>query len=76
VLLDAQQNITDDTHIKAVLPTIEYIIQKKGKVVLASHLGRPKGKIGPTLRMIPEENDLHFAEQLAEGIDVYMGIKR
>ena len=36
--------ITDDTRIKATLPTIEYAIRNHAKVILASHLGRPKGK--------------------------------
>ncbi|OPY68997.1 MAG: Phosphoglycerate kinase [Syntrophorhabdaceae bacterium PtaU1.Bin034] len=41
---DDQSNITDDTRIKAHLPTINYVIDNQGKVILASHLGRPKGK--------------------------------
>ena len=36
--------ITDDTRIVATLPTIEYALRRKAKVILASHLGRPKGK--------------------------------
>ncbi|MFH1227769.1 MAG: phosphoglycerate kinase [Planctomycetota bacterium] len=41
---DDKGNITDDTRIKATLPTINYIIANNGRVVLMSHLGRPKGK--------------------------------
>jgi phosphoglycerate kinase len=44
VPLDDQGHITDDTRIKAHFPTINYVLDHKGKVILASHLGRPKGK--------------------------------
>ncbi len=37
-------SITDDTRIRAALPTIEYILEKKARLVLMSHLGRPKGR--------------------------------
>ncbi len=43
VPMDAYRNITDDTRIKPVLPSIEYAIKKKAKVIIASHLGRPNG---------------------------------
>src|ERR1041385_1312579 len=36
--------ITDDTRIEASLPSIRYVIEKRGRLILASHLGRPKGK--------------------------------
>lgn len=45
--------ITDDTRIRETLPTIQYLIEKGAKVILASHLGRPKGQVVEELRLIP-----------------------
>ena len=45
VPLDENQNITDDNRITAALPTINKIIEDGGKVILMSHLGRPKGEV-------------------------------
>jgi phosphoglycerate kinase len=44
VPMDDQGNVTDNTRIAAHIPTIQYIVEKGGKTILASHLGRPKGK--------------------------------
>ncbi len=44
VPMDEQKRITDDIRIRTALPTIKYVLENKGKLILASHMGRPKGK--------------------------------
>ncbi|MEA3329080.1 MAG: phosphoglycerate kinase [Candidatus Omnitrophota bacterium] len=53
VPLDKDLNITDDSRIQAALPTIKYILKNNAKLILASHLGRPKGKIVNEMRLTP-----------------------
>ena len=53
VPMDDNRNITDDTRIVSALPTIKYLIENGGKVVLMSHLGRPKGKADPKFSLEP-----------------------
>ncbi|XP_022149703.1 phosphoglycerate kinase, chloroplastic [Momordica charantia] len=52
VPLDENQNITDDTRIRAAVPTIQYLAEKGAKVILSSHLGRPKG-VTPKYSLAP-----------------------
>ena len=53
VPLDENKNITSDNRIVAALPTIKYLMEHGAKVILCSHLGRPKGKINPEFSLKP-----------------------
>jgi phosphoglycerate kinase len=60
VPLDQNLNITDDTRIRAVLPTINYCLEGDAKVILASHLGRPKGKRVEAFSLAPVSRRLAY----------------
>ncbi|MGB9907590.1 MAG: phosphoglycerate kinase [Candidatus Saccharicenans sp.] len=53
VPLDDNLKIRDDTRIQASLPTIKYLLQQGAKLVVASHLGRPKGQFNPKMSLKP-----------------------
>ena len=53
VPLDENRRITDDSRIVAALPSIKYILENGGKLILMSHLGRPKGEVKPEFSLAP-----------------------
>jgi len=60
VPLDESGKITDDTRIRAALPTIQDLMSKEAKIILCSHMGRPNGKVVDSMRLTPA------AERLSE----------
>jgi phosphoglycerate kinase len=60
---DSGKQITSDTRIRAALPTIQLALERGAAVILASHLGRPKGKPNPKMSLAP------VAERLSELLD-------
>ena len=53
VPMDEHQNITDDARIRAVLPTLQYALDHQAMLIVASHMGRPGGKVVPELSLAP-----------------------
>ena len=64
VPLDADKNITDDGRIQAALPTLRKLLEAGAKVIIAAHLGRPKGQANPDFSLAP------VAKLLAEATGV------
>src|SRR3954449_11518014 len=67
VPLDEHGRVTDDTRIRETLPTVEYALRHGARLVLASHLGRPKGKVNPAMSLRPA------AERLRSMLDQKLG---
>ena len=64
---DDSPRILDDTRIRETIPTIEYVLRHKARVILCSHLGRPKGKAVPALSLRP------VVDRLRELLDHVLG---
>ncbi len=64
--------ITDDTRIRETLPTLEYALQNKAKLILVSHLGRPKGKPNPkySLRPVVDRLRILLDKRMGENVNV------
>jgi phosphoglycerate kinase len=71
-LTEDGSEITDDTRIRETLPSIEYALKQKAKVILASHLGRPKGKVNPkySLRPVVDRLRMLLDHEIGEAFNV------
>ena len=58
VPLDEQGNITDNRRIVGALPTIKYLLEQNCKIILCSHLGRPKGEVKKEFSLLPVQKEL------------------
>ena len=72
VPLDNDQNITDDRRIEMALPSIKSVIERGGRLILASHLGRPKGKVSAEFSLAPVAKRLSelIGQEVAMATDV------
>src|SRR3954465_15118343 len=73
VPLDEQGRVTDDTRIVETLPTIDYALQHRAHVILASHLGRPKGKPNPKMSLRPVAEHLRILLDQRKSRDCNVG---
>lgn len=66
VPFDENRNVTDDTRIRAILPTVQFLKEKGAKIILVAHLGRPKGEKKPEFNLDPVAKRL--SELLGENV--------
>ena len=66
VPLDENKNVTDDTRIQAILPTVKYLTERGAKVILMAHLGRPKGEWNLEFSLLPAAK--HLSKVLGEDV--------
>ena len=64
-------NISDTTRIDKILPTLNFLIQQKTKIIILSHVGRPKGKAVKELSLRPIGEDLRKNEDYLEAINAF-----
>lgn len=68
VPLDANGNVSDDKRITASLPTINYLLEQSARIILCSHLGRPKGEVKKEFSLAPVAKRLN---ELLPGVNIY-----
>ena len=68
VPLDAQGNVSDDKRITASLPTINYLLEQGARIILCSHLGRPKGEVKKEFSLAPVAKRL---KELLPSVNIY-----
>lgn len=68
VPLDANGNVSDDKRITASLPTINYLLEQSARIILCSHLGRPKGEVKKEFSLAPVAKRL---KELLPNVNIY-----